>query len=79
MVTMPSEAAVDHGLIDDMVARGMDVARVNCAHDDADAWSQMAAALRARHRTPMGDNAGSRWISAGRSYELGHSRPGLDW
>ncbi|MFN4258872.1 MAG: pyruvate kinase [Gemmataceae bacterium] len=41
MVTMPSEAADDAGLVRDMLASGMDCARLNCAHDDPAAWGRM--------------------------------------
>ncbi len=47
MVTLPSEAAVGVDVIEGLVARGMDVARVNCAHDDAEAWSPMITTVRA--------------------------------
>lgn len=50
MVTLPSEAADDPGLTRRLVARGMDLARINCAHDDADAWRRMAANVRAASR-----------------------------
>lgn len=46
MVTLPSEAADDAGLVARFVAAGMDVARINCAHDDAHAWSRMAQHVR---------------------------------
>ncbi len=46
MVTMPSEAATDPALVRDLLAAGMDVMRINCAHDDADAWARMVANLR---------------------------------
>ncbi|WP_182871245.1 pyruvate kinase [Rhodopirellula sp. JC639] len=46
MVTMPSEAADDPNLIRDLVAQGMDCMRVNCAHDDAQAWKRMINNLR---------------------------------
>ena len=46
MVTMPSEAAHDYGLVRDLLASGMDVARVNCAHDNATSWGDMIANLR---------------------------------
>ncbi len=46
MVTLPTEAATDAGLVGAMVAAGMDVARINCAHDDAGRWSEMAANVR---------------------------------
>lgn len=46
MVTLPSEAAADPALVETLVHRGMDVARINCAHDDADAWAKMALNVR---------------------------------
>src|SRR5690606_24957102 len=33
MVTLPSEAATDAALVRGLVDRGMNVARINCAHD----------------------------------------------
>ncbi len=47
MVTLPTEAATDPGFVSGLVDAGMDVARINCAHDDADAWEQMARHVRA--------------------------------
>ncbi len=41
MVTMPSQAAKDDGLIGQLLEFGMDVMRINCAHDGAETWSQM--------------------------------------
>src|SRR5215510_5809672 len=41
MVTMPSEAASDYALVRDLVSAGMDVMRINCAHDDSVAWDAM--------------------------------------
>jgi pyruvate kinase len=46
MVTLPSEAATDAGLVENLVAAGADCARINCAHDDAKAWAAMAAHVR---------------------------------
>ena len=46
MVTLPSEAAKDYGLVRKLVQAGMDVARINCAHDDAQAWEAMAQRVR---------------------------------
>jgi len=46
MTTLPSEAATDAALLDRLVAAGMDVARINGAHDDADAWRAMIANVR---------------------------------
>jgi pyruvate kinase len=46
MVTMPSEAAENYSLIESLLRAGMDVMRINCAHDDAVAWRRMADNLR---------------------------------
>ncbi|MGV0744981.1 pyruvate kinase [Mycolicibacterium sp. XJ870] len=46
MVTLPSEAADDTALVADLVKHGMNVARINCAHDDAAAWRAMASNVR---------------------------------
>ncbi len=47
MVTLPGAAAEDPGFVLDLVERGMDVARINCAHGDVDAWRRMAENARA--------------------------------
>jgi len=46
MVTLPSEAAHDDRLIDGLVQGGMDIARINCAHDGATEWTAMAQRVR---------------------------------
>lgn len=46
MVTLPSLAAEDKRLVHDLVRRGMDLARINCAHDDRDAWRAMIRHVR---------------------------------
>ncbi len=46
MVTLPSEAATDYQLVRHLVALGMDVARINGAHDGPDAWVNMACNVR---------------------------------
>jgi pyruvate kinase len=46
MVTLPSEAAAEPDLVRRLVERGMNVARINCAHDDADGWRAMARHVR---------------------------------
>ncbi|CAN5123284.1 pyruvate kinase [soil metagenome] len=47
MVTLPSEAAADPMMVRRMVASGMDIARINCAHDGPEAWAAMVANIRA--------------------------------
>ncbi|MDP2171719.1 MAG: pyruvate kinase [Rhodocyclaceae bacterium] len=46
MVTLPSEAAGDYGLIRQLVDSGMDIARINCAHDGATEWKAMVRHVR---------------------------------
>lgn len=42
MVTIPGEAATTPALLPDLARCGMDVARVNCAHDNAETWRMIA-------------------------------------
>ena len=46
MVTLPEAAAADAGLVRDLVERGMDIARINAAHDGPDTWRAMARWVR---------------------------------
>jgi pyruvate kinase len=46
MVTAPGEAASSAQLARDLIAAGMDVLRINSAHDDEAAWRQMIANVR---------------------------------
>jgi pyruvate kinase len=41
MVTLPSEAATDPHVVRELLAGGMDVKRITCAHDDLPAWLAM--------------------------------------
>jgi len=41
MVTLPAEAATNGSLAAEMIAAGMNAARINCARDDANVWSAM--------------------------------------
>lgn len=41
MVTMPTEASEDKELLYDLMKAGMDVVRINCAHDNKDIWQKM--------------------------------------
>jgi pyruvate kinase len=51
MVTLPSEAADDPALVAALVEAGMDVARVNCAHDGPGDWARMVENVRAAAAT----------------------------
>ena len=50
MVTLPSEAAEDPALVHGLLQAGVECVRINCAHDDEDAWRAMLAHLRAAER-----------------------------
>ena len=46
MVTLPTEAANEYSLVHDLVASGMNVARINCAHDDESVWLKIIENIR---------------------------------
>ena len=46
MVTLPPEAAEDPGLLAQLLERGMDLARINLAHDGPEVWERMLTHLR---------------------------------
>ena len=50
MVTMPSEAATNPQLVRDLLMAGMDIMRINCAHDSPEAWRAMVDNLRCAER-----------------------------
>lgn len=50
MVTMPGEAADDPGLIRAMVEAGMEIMRINCAHDSRAIWERIVKHLRQAER-----------------------------
>lgn len=51
MVTLPSAAATDYSVVHELVRAGMDIARIDCAHDDPIAWRMMAANLHRAAKT----------------------------
>lgn len=46
MITMPSEASTDPDFMTKLLEAGMDVVRINTAHDDEEVWGAMIANLR---------------------------------
>lgn len=46
MVTIPAEAAEDESIIAGFLKAGMNVARINCAHDSPDMWTAMIEGIR---------------------------------
>ncbi len=47
LVTCPSEAADDPAFMTDLASRGVEAIRINCAHDDREAWARMIAHAKA--------------------------------
>jgi pyruvate kinase len=50
MVTLPREAAENYALVRDLIAGGMDCARINCAHDTPGDWERMIENVRRGER-----------------------------
>jgi len=75
MVTLPPEAADDYDFVLDLVTTGMDVARINCAHDDADAWSRMVAKVR-RAADSVGRECRIMMDLGGPKFRTGRLQPG---
>jgi len=46
MVTLPTEAADNPTLVAEMIAAGMNIARINSAHDDPETWEKMVSNVR---------------------------------
>jgi pyruvate kinase len=50
MVTLPERAETDPAFVEELVARGMTSARINCAHGTHDEWRRMIGHVRAAER-----------------------------
>ncbi|MFO0051177.1 MAG: pyruvate kinase, partial [Pseudanabaena sp.] len=46
MVTLPTEAATDYELVHEIIRRGANSVRINCAHDNPEIWESMIAHVR---------------------------------
>lgn len=75
MVTMPSEAATDYLLVRELVGAGMECMRINCAHDDREAWGRMAENL-ARANRDLGMKCRLLMDVGGPKLRTGPVRPG---
>ena len=75
MVTLPTEAADNPTLVAEMIAAGMNVARINSAHDDAGAWEKMVANVR-QAATDAGTECRSIVDLAGPKLRTGELKPG---
>jgi pyruvate kinase len=75
MVTLPRDAAENVELVAEMIAAGMNVARINCAHDDESVWSPMIANVR-RAASEAGAECRIVMDLAGPKLRTGELRPG---
>jgi pyruvate kinase len=55
MVTLPAEAAHDYGWVRDILQKGADCVRINCAHDSKNEWKAMIRNVRpgTKRSTPI--------------------------
>jgi len=75
MVTMSTEAATDYTLIRDLVQNGMDCMRINCAHDNPEAWLGMIRNVQ-KAREETGRNCRILMDVAGPKLRTGPIEPG---
>lgn len=71
MVTMPSSAAVDFDLVYDLMKNGMNVARINCAHDQEQVWLDIINNIRKAERL-LGKNCIIHMDLGGPKLRTGH-------
>lgn len=75
MVTLPEEAADDYQFVQDLLASGMDIARINCAHDDETTWLGMIEKIT-RAKKEMRRDCKIIMDLAGPKIRTGDLRPG---
>lgn len=75
MVTLPTEAADEYQLVFDMINAGMDIARINCAHDNEPIWLRMMENIN-RARAETGQDCRVFMDIAGPKLRTGDLRPG---
>jgi pyruvate kinase len=81
MVTIPSEAANDYTLIHSLISQGMDIARINCAHDGPAVWERVISHIR-RAEKALGRSCRILMDLAGPKLRTGPIEPGptvLKW
>jgi pyruvate kinase len=75
MVTLPSEAANDYRLVRNLLESGMDLARINCAHDGPEEWIRIVENLHRAERA-VGRECRIEMDLAGPKLRTGPVRPG---
>jgi pyruvate kinase (EC 2.7.1.40) len=75
MVTMPTEAAQDPSIIHQLMEKGMDCMRINCAHDSPKIWQAMIGNLRSAEQS-LGRNCRIFMDLGGPKIRTGDIEPG---
>lgn len=75
MVTLPPEAADEYELVHNLIGSGMDIARINCAHDSQAAWLRMIQNIN-RAVGETGQNCKIMMDLAGPKLRTGDLKPG---
>jgi len=75
MVTLPTESADDYELVHDLIISGMDMARINCAHDDEAIWLRIIENIN-RAKEETGRNCRIMMDLAGPKLRTGDLLPG---
>jgi pyruvate kinase len=75
VVTAPSHCADDYALVRQLLQRGMDCLRIECAHDDEAAWGRMVDHLE-RARAELGRPCATQIDLAGPQIRTGPIEPG---
>ena len=75
MITMSSEGASDYTVVRNLLDAGMDCMRINCAHDDPQAWLKMIQHLH-RAREASGRQCSVLMDLAGPKLRTGEVEPG---
>ena len=75
MVTMPTEAAHNYEMVSSMAREGMNCARINCAHDTPEVWTQIIKNVK-RAATEKGKEIKIAMDLAGPKIRTGTIKPG---
>lgn len=78
MVTLPAFAATEYSLLEELLHIGVEWVRINCAHDDREAWARMVGHLRHAERV-TGKHCRILFDLGGQKLRIGSlsSRPGI--
>lgn len=75
MVTQPTQAAYDYDMVHEMVGRGMNCARINCAHDEPEVWQKIINNIK-KASEAHGKTIKITMDLAGPKIRTGHITPG---